>query len=240
VNPVPDAIRERLVDAPDDPHTHAVFADWLEENGFSTEATWLLDQRADMAALFRRQTEVVDPFPGVDPAWLSLQQGLVVGLSIPQRRASAALATCKVLAASPLAAPLVRLNALHGRDAAAWLPLVRRHLPRIAHVRLGPDVDVRLLDGFHAMRTLELAAVARSTPGEVVLPALAQLHVEVRGRRLDVLDALSPAAVDVLVLDAPRWTDVPTPALERFVARVPVGSVDVRGADRALVREVLP
>lgn len=235
---VPPALRDLLRTQPDDPTTFAIFTDWLEENGYAVEATWLLDQRADMAALFRPQTEDVDPFPGIDTRWLGLRNGMVTSLTVPQHHASSALATVQLLARSPLAIPLNRVHALHGRDAVVWLPLVRRHLPQVTAMRLGADVDPRLLDGLTALRTLDLTAVAASTPGAVELPALTMLSIDVRGRRLDLLDAISPPSVDLLVLEAPSWDDVPTSPLERFLDRVSVHDLDVMGDGAQLIRAV--
>lgn len=231
---VPSSIAERLRADPSDPLTLAVFTDWLEENGFDHERIWMLDQRADMAALFRPQSQVPDPLPGIPSSWLRTVGGLVVGLRVPERQASRAVPTVKRLLGSPLAVTLVSVVAHSGPAAAAWLPALRR-LPHLRSLHLGADVDPRLAEGFSALRHLSLSTVVRPAPGRVALPTLERLEVEVRGQRLDVLDALAPAGVDELVLQAPDWEQVPTAPLERFYERVPVGHLSSEGRARAVL-----
>ncbi|MCB9669997.1 MAG: hypothetical protein H6734_11035 [Alphaproteobacteria bacterium] len=229
---VPEPIAARLREDPEDAGALAVLTDWMEENGHAAEVTWMLDQRADMAALFRSRQGDVDPLRGVPSAWLVLRNGLITGFTVPERRAARAVPTTDFLARSPLAVTLTSLHAPSGQDAAAWLPVLRR-LPHIRRIRIGPDVDPRLLEGFPELTHLEITTVVRPNHGSVALGPLHTLALDVRGRRLDVLDALEIPAVQRLVLEAPDWEDVPTGPLERFYARTDVGSLEAEGRARA-------
>lgn len=231
---VPDAIAARLRADPSDALTLAVFTDWLEEHGYEEERTWLLDQRSDMAALFRPQGDPPDPLPGVPTAWIRMTGGLITGFRVPERRASMAVPTTQALLRSPLAVTLTSLVVPSGPDAAAWLPALRR-LPHLRHIRLGAGVDPRLLEGFDALLDLEITTVLRPSVGVVALPALRRLALEVRGQRLDVLEGLAPPSVEALVLEASDWRDVPTGPLERFYERVEVVSLVSEGLARAVL-----